>query len=170
MTSSSRTAQDDDGSGQSVEAVLGEEFRDRVQGGKLSLVGHHRSVPLGVDWHLPAEPPVTRRSKTRRIHRTQDAIPPMHPGVGVACKDFRRQLMIQVSRCSTSYPIQGGGSRSQEWSSTRTPRAVKPPGYGPIPGFVRTARCFGMRTSRQGRHRFDSEIIPLFFGDVEFRS
>ena len=34
--------------GQAVEAVLGQEFRDLVQGGSLHLVGHRRSVSLGL--------------------------------------------------------------------------------------------------------------------------
>src|SRR4051794_2355339 len=36
--------QDGDGLGQAVEAVLGQEFRDLIQGGSLGLVGHRRGL------------------------------------------------------------------------------------------------------------------------------
>src|SRR5947209_20551521 len=54
--------QDPEGVGQPVEAVLGEEFPDLVEGGSLILVGHRRSISLV--WLAPSKgPAVARRFK-----------------------------------------------------------------------------------------------------------
>src|SRR4051794_15966974 len=66
--------QDGDGPGHPVEAVLGQEFRDLIEGGSLHLAGHRRSSPrVG---SLPSkEPAMACRFKTGLIYRSQDALP-----------------------------------------------------------------------------------------------
>jgi hypothetical protein len=71
--------QDPEGVGQAVEALLGGEFPDLVEGGGLHLVGHRRLVPLG--WLAPSKGPAVARRfnpnprhRRRGIYRNQDAL------------------------------------------------------------------------------------------------
>jgi hypothetical protein len=66
--------QDGDGPGRALDAVLGQQFHDLVEGGTLHLVGHRRSVSLAWRGNPSREPAVTSRLKRRRIYRNDAAL------------------------------------------------------------------------------------------------